>query len=102
MNEILGLKANDIFDRRLQSIVYKNKLARTIKQARQLIIHGHIQINNQKVTIPSYLVGKDEEKHIDYAKDSSFNSKDHPERVHDETVKQKIVNKEEKLIEKIA
>ncbi len=96
LSDILGLKAEDIFARRLQSIVYQSKLARTIKQSRQLITHGHIQVNNKKVTVPSYIVNKEEEKKINYSKDSSFNSKDHPERVPDETLKQKIVKKEVK------
>jgi small subunit ribosomal protein S4 len=31
-------------------------LAHTMQQARQMVSHGHIQVNDQRVTIPSYLV----------------------------------------------
>ena len=97
LNDILGLDLKKILDRRLQTQVFKHKLARTVKQARQLIIHGHIQIDGKKVTVPSYVIKRDEETKIGYAKDSQFNDKNHPERVPDETIKQKIAAKEEKI-----
>ena len=39
-------------------------MASSIKQARQFIIHGHVFVGNKKVTVPSYLVKKDEEATI--------------------------------------
>ncbi|MCC8193977.1 MAG: 30S ribosomal protein S4 [Deltaproteobacteria bacterium] len=39
---------------RLDSIVYRLGLARSIRQARQLVNHGHVQVNGRKVDIPSY------------------------------------------------
>jgi len=39
---------------RLDSSVYHLGFAKTREQARQLIIHGHVLVNNQKVDIPSY------------------------------------------------
>ncbi len=39
---------------RLDNIVYRLGLARSIRQARQLVNHGHIQVNNKKVDIPSF------------------------------------------------
>lgn len=39
---------------RLDSVVFRLNMAPTIAAARQLISHGHIQLNGQKVTIPSY------------------------------------------------
>lgn len=39
---------------RLDNIVYRLGLARTRAQARQLVNHGHILVDNKKVDIPSY------------------------------------------------
>jgi small subunit ribosomal protein S4 len=45
-----------ILEGRLDNVVYKLSLAPTRSSARQLVVHGHIKINNKKVTIPSCLV----------------------------------------------
>jgi small subunit ribosomal protein S4 len=44
----------ELLEMRLDNIVFKLGMAPTIPAARQLINHGHILINNQKITIPSY------------------------------------------------
>ena len=38
----------------LDNIIFRFGITPTIAAARQLISHGHIQVNNQKVSIPSY------------------------------------------------
>ncbi len=43
-------------ERRLDNIVYRLGLAPTRASARQFITHGHVLVNNQKVSIPSYTV----------------------------------------------
>jgi len=93
IEDVLDLTINDFLERRLQTIIFKANFARTSKQARQLITHGHILIKNQKVTIPSYLVSRDEEKLISYNPNSSIAKDNHPERV---TKKGKKKEKEEK------
>ena len=55
LNDILALKDEDVLSRRLQTIVYEKGLASTIKQARQMITHGHIFMNGHRVTVPGYL-----------------------------------------------
>jgi small subunit ribosomal protein S4 len=45
-----------ILESRLDNIVYRCGFAVSRKQARQLVRHGHIQINGKKVDIPSYQV----------------------------------------------
>ncbi len=72
LDDVLGLTAADVLERRLQTIVYKKGLARTVYQARQLIVHGHIAIGGRRVTSPGYLVRRDEEPLIDYAPGSPF------------------------------
>jgi small subunit ribosomal protein S4 len=59
-------------ERRLQTLVYRLGLAKTIKQARQLITHGHIAIDGRRVTAPSYIVEKEEESKIGYYPNSPF------------------------------
>ena len=61
LNDILTLKDEDVLSRRLQTIVYEKGLSSTIKQARQMITHGHIFVNGHKVTVPGYIVTRKEE-----------------------------------------
>lgn len=68
LDDLLALDIRNILDRRLQTRVYKKGLARTIKQARQLIVHGYIAINGKRVTVPGYIVPLDEEDNIGYYK----------------------------------
>ena len=53
---VTGEKLLSFLERRLDNTVYRLKLATTRTQARQIVVHGHILINGQKVTSPSYLV----------------------------------------------
>ena len=68
LDDVLSLKTTDWLDRRLQTIVFKKGLAKSIRQARQFIVHGLIAINGKKVTIPGYIVRRDEEDKIGYYK----------------------------------
>ncbi|MBY6410526.1 30S ribosomal protein S4 [Rhodococcus sp. BP-252] len=47
-----------ILETRLDNVVYRAGLARTRRQARQLVTHGHFLVNNQRVDIPSYRVSQ--------------------------------------------
>ncbi len=67
IDEVLGLTTEHILQRRLQTIVYRKGLARTIHEARQMIVHGHIAIAGRRITSPGYLVSRDEEELIDIA-----------------------------------
>lgn len=81
LDSILSLELKDILERRLQSVVYRHHLARSMKQARQFIVHRHIFVKNKKITFPSYLTSKEEETQIRYDPNSSLSREDHPERV---------------------
>ncbi len=72
LDEILGLTAEHILERRLQTIVHKKGLAKSIYHARQLIVHGHIAIGGRRVTSPGYLVRRDEEDLVGYAPGSPY------------------------------
>ncbi|WP_457556742.1 30S ribosomal protein S4 [Candidatus Harpocratesius sp.] len=69
-DDILSLTVEHILERRLQTIVHKNGLAKTIQQARQFVTHGHIAVNGAIIDSPSYLVKKDDQ--VDYAANSPF------------------------------
>lgn len=47
-----------MLEARLDNVVYRAGLARTRRQARQLVSHGHFLVNGQKVNVPSYHVEK--------------------------------------------
>lgn len=53
-----------MLERRLDNAVWRSGLASSRAQARQLVLHGHVQINGKKVNIPSYLVSVGEEIHL--------------------------------------
>lgn len=53
---ITGEMLLQILESRLDNVVYRLGFAKTRKQARQIVNHGHITLNGGKVTIPSYLV----------------------------------------------
>lgn len=80
LDDILSLGTEDILNRRLQAQVYYKGLATTMKQARQLVNHGLICVGEQKVTIPSYPVTRDEEELIKYHPSSDLNNPEHPIR----------------------
>jgi len=66
LDDILSLGTEDILNRRLQAQVYYKGLAISMKQARQFVTHGKIVIGNQKVTIPSYPLSRDEEENLSW------------------------------------
>ena len=45
-----------ILESRLDNVVYRLGFATTRPQARQLVNHGHFEVNGKKVNIPSYLI----------------------------------------------
>lgn len=51
-----GLSLLELLETRLDNVVYRLGLAKSRAGARQLVSHGHIQINGKKVTIPSFQV----------------------------------------------
>lgn len=45
-----------LLERRLDNVLYRLKFAVSRAQARQLVVHGHVLVNNGKVYSPSYLI----------------------------------------------
>lgn len=80
IDDVFGLTVEDILERRLQTLVLRQGLAKTPQQARQLITHRHVHVGGRTVTIPSYTVPRDEEPTIGYAPTSPLAIADHPLR----------------------
>ncbi len=56
LDDVLGLKVEELLEKRLQTRVFRKGLANSVKQARQFITHGHIAVDGKKVSSPNYLV----------------------------------------------
>ncbi len=56
MPGITGESLLVLLERRLDNVIYRLGFASSLSQARQLVRHGHFEVNGKKVTIPSYLV----------------------------------------------
>jgi small subunit ribosomal protein S4 len=80
LDDVLALDTESILGRRLQTLTYLKGFSSTPNQARQLITHGHILVGDHKVTIPGYMITKDEESEIGYTPASPLNDITHPAR----------------------
>lgn len=72
LDDILKLTTQRLMERRLQTKVFKQGLAKSIHHARVLIRQRHIRVGKQLVNVPSFLVRTDSEKHIDLARNSPY------------------------------
>ena len=100
LDDVLALETESVLSRRLQTLVYLKGLSTTPDHSRQLINHGHIAINKRKLTIPGYMVTKDEENEIGYTGRSPLNEMSHPARPKTDVYKKEITPIEEKKTEK--
>jgi len=80
LDDVLDLTKEDLLERRLQTIVLRKGLSKTIHQARQLITHGHVAIGARRVKVPSYIVTVEDEKQVTYAGRSPMVNPAHPLR----------------------
>ncbi len=65
---------------RAGSQVYYKGLASSPNQARQLLIHGHVVIGEQVMTVPGYILTRDEEAGLQYNPNSVIANSDHAMR----------------------
>ena len=78
LEDVLRMSPENILDRRLQTQVYLQGLSSTVKQARQLIVHGHISVNGAVTRVPGMTVTRLQEKSLTYSPSSALNSDLHP------------------------
>ena len=60
MKGVTGENLLSLLERRLDNVVYRAGFAASRPQARQLVLHGHFQVNGKKVDIPSYEVDQND------------------------------------------
>ncbi len=56
MKGVTGENLFSLLERRLDNVIHRMGLGSSRAQARQVVRHGHIQVNGAKVNIPSFLV----------------------------------------------
>lgn len=95
IDDVLQINVEHMLSRRLQSVVYYRGLAPSMRAARNMIVHGHISIGEQKMTVPGYHIRKLEEEDLNYASNSVYNDPNHPFRVEMEKLRLTMVNGEE-------
>src|SRR3989338_127760 len=64
LDDVLQIGLDDILSRRLQTLVFKKGIANSMRHSRQMIVHGHVLVNNKKMYWPSYIVEKEMEDKI--------------------------------------
>ncbi len=67
VDDVLGLKVRDLLERRLQTLVVRKGLAKSMRQSRQLITHGFIALEGRRMQTPGYIVKTHEEATLVYA-----------------------------------
>ncbi len=72
LDDILKLTTQIFMERRLQTKVFKQNLAKSVHHASVLIRQRHIRVGKQVVNVPSFVVRTDSEKHIDLAVNSPY------------------------------
>lgn len=65
LEDVLSLNVTDILNRRLQTAVNRRGHSDTPNHARQLVVHGHVYLDGQRVSEPSYLLTQEEEKQVE-------------------------------------
>jgi len=94
MEDVLSLTLTNVMERRLQTLVYKKNMAKSLTQARQFIVHEHISIGDKKITSPSYIVPLNEEVNIQFIQSSPLIDPNHAERTIPEVKKESKTTKE--------
>ena len=87
IGDVLEINVEHMLSRRLQSVVYYKGLAPSMRAARNLIVHGHVCIGEQRMTVPGYHVLKEEEDSLQYSQNSPFIDPEHPFRKDLETMR---------------
>jgi len=97
LSDVLSLTTKDLLERRLQTIVYKKGLANSLRQSRQLIVHGFIAVDGRKKTAPGYLVKLEEEDKISYYKPIQIKKPEEKKEEKEEKVEKVETNKQEEI-----
>jgi small subunit ribosomal protein S4 len=80
LEHILELAVQDLLERRLQTVIFRRGLAKSLFQSRQLIAHGHVAVEGRKMKAPGHTLTIHEEEKLDYSESSPYHAKEHPMR----------------------
>jgi small subunit ribosomal protein S4 len=89
--EVLNMTVVNALERRLQTLLFKKGMARSVRQARQFITHQHVQVNGKIVDAPGYIVPVSEESSISFVVRSPLIDEAHPERAMKEEGEEPVV-----------
>ncbi len=81
LDNVLSIQLKDVLERRIQSVLFRKGMCRSMNQARQFITHRHIIIGDKEMTAPSYLLTSEEESKLGFKSNSTLANIEHPERV---------------------
>lgn len=81
LDRVLDLTLENLLERRLQTIVFRKGMAASMHHARQLVTHGHIALDDARVTTPARLITVGEADRIAYTNKSALNEQSHPARI---------------------
>ncbi len=81
LDHVLDLTLENLLERRLQTIVFRKGMAASMHHARQLVTHGHIALDDARVTTPARLITVGEADRITYTNKSALNDQSHPARI---------------------
>ncbi len=76
MSGMTGENLMVLLESRLDNVVFRMGLARTRREARQIVDHKHVLVNGKQVNIPSYLIKAGDVIEIKEAKKSSTRDKE--------------------------
>ena len=95
LDDVLQINVEHMLSRRLQSVVYYRGLAPSMRAARNMIVHGHISIGEQRMTVSGYHIKKEEEEMLNYSSNSVYKDPNHPFRVEMEKLRLTMVSDEQ-------
>jgi small subunit ribosomal protein S4 len=95
LDDVLAISVKDLMERRVQTLLVRRGLARSVNQARQFITHKHVVVKGKLMTSPSTLLTAEQESAIEFVSNSPLANPSHPEREVIRTEK-KEVKKDEK------
>merc|ERR1712193_175035 len=72
LDYVLDITTRDFLERRLQTLVYKLGLSKSLHHARVLIRQKHVRVGKCIVNVPSFMVRVDSQNHVDFALNSPF------------------------------
>ncbi len=80
LDDVLGLQLKNLLERRLQTMLVRKGLARSMNQARQFVVHEHVTVGSRVVSAPGYNVPVEEETSLAFIPTSPYAQASHPER----------------------